>query len=328
MGKSAIQSLKRRLHPLRRMLALALGMGVWAVCTSATEMPPPTLSPQTVAMGTFYNGARVQVEGTAPADSEILIVVRGAEKDEFFNRKGRVGLIWLNVDRIHIQRAPSVFLRFSSADVNSLLDRASLDQYELDESAIKNRLRCLCHCKCSLVGAHTQTSGARDSHPDAAYAELLRTSFLRLKEREGSYRLLPGTVSLSNLAGSGTKYALNFLWPQKAAPGNYQVEVYACCNGKVIAQSSQTLQVAEVGFPAYMATLASERPWFYGAVAVLVAMVAGFGTDALTTLIRNRRKRKAPAAAGIPLPEKTEPASELTPADSPKKEEKEEVRRT
>jgi hypothetical protein len=327
MGESAMQSLKQKPRQLRRMLALVIGVGLCFICTSATEMPPPTLSPQTVAMGTFYNGVRVQVEGTAPADSQILIVVRGAEKDEFFNRKGRVGVIWLNVDRIHIQRAPSVFLRFSSADVNSLLDHASLDQYELDESAIKSRLHCLCHCKCNLVGAHTQTSGARDSQPDPAYAELLRANFLRLKEREGSYRTFPGTVSLSNLAESGTKYALNFLWPRRAAPGKYQVEVYACCNGKVIARSSQTLQVAEVGFPAYMASLASGRPWLYGAIAVLVAMVAGFGTDALTTWIRNRRKRVAPAAAGVPLPEKAERASELTPADSHQKEEKEEAPR-
>jgi hypothetical protein len=321
MGKSAMQSLKRKLHQPWRMLALALGVGVWAVCSSATEMPPPTLSPQTVNMGTFYNGARVQVEGTAPAGSDILVVVRGAEKDEFFNRKGRVGLIWLNVDRIHIQRAPSVFLRFSSADLNSLLDRASLNQYELDESAIKNRLHCLCHCKCNLTGAHTQASGVHDSQPDPAYAQLLRTNFLRLKEREGSYRMFPGTVSLSNLAGSGTKYALNFLWPRKAAPGKYEVEVYACSNGKVIAQSRQTLQVAEVGFPAYMASLSTRRPWLYGTIAVLVAMFAGFGTDALTTWIRNRRKHIAPSATGVPLPQKAETAPEPTPADSHEREE-------
>jgi hypothetical protein len=327
MGNSAMQNRKRKPCQLRRMLTLVIGVGLYFVCASATEMAPPTLSPQTVAMGTFYNGVRVQVEGTAPADSNILVVVRGAEKDEFFNRKGRVGVIWLNVDRIHIQRAPSVFLRFSSADVNSLLDRASLNQYELDESAIKNRLHCLCHCKCNLAGAHTQASGAHDSQPDPAYAELLRTNFLRLKEREGSYRMFPGAVSLSNLAGSGTKYALNFLWPRKAAPGNYDVEVYACCNGKVIARSVGTLQVAEVGFPAYMASLSSERPWLYGAIAVLVAMVAGFGTDALTTWIRNLRKRASPVAAEIPLPEKADAAPKPTPDASHQKEEKEEVPR-
>jgi hypothetical protein len=111
-------------------LTVAVGAGMLAVTAAAAQvaaataqMPPPVLAPEKIGMGAFYDGARVHIEGTAPAGSGVLVVIRGSENDEFFNRTGRVGPIWLNVDRIHIKQAPSVFLTFASADVSSLLDR-------------------------------------------------------------------------------------------------------------------------------------------------------------------------------------------------------------
>lgn len=70
-------------------------------------MPPPQLVPEKIEMDTFYIGARVRIQGTAPPGSGVLVVIQGSEKDEFFNRKGRVGPIWMNVDRIHVEHAPA-----------------------------------------------------------------------------------------------------------------------------------------------------------------------------------------------------------------------------
>ena len=250
-------------------------------------------------MGAFYNGSRVRIEGTAPEDAGVLVVIRGDRKDEFFNRKGRVGPIWLNVDRIHIKQAPSVFLSFASADAGSMLDRASLDEYRLDESAIMKRIQCLCHCKCSLTN-RAQQSGSRDTRPDPAYTKLVQSDFFHLKEREGCYSVRPRSVSLA-AAGSGTAYILDFEWPRMAPPGEYQVEVYACRGQRVIARSTAKLRFVEVGFPAYMASLAATRPWAYGAGAVLIAMLAGFLTDALASRLRRKRRSRTkgePTEAG------------------------------
>lgn len=124
-GVSAVNScgvyLKRR--ELLRSLILALAAVALTATAATSQMPPPSLVPEKIAMDAFYDGARVRIEGAAPAESGVLIVIRGAEKDEFFNRKGRAGPIWLNVDRIHIKQAPSIFLSFGSADAGSLLDR-------------------------------------------------------------------------------------------------------------------------------------------------------------------------------------------------------------
>ena len=58
--------------------------------------PPIRVTPPTIEMGVFYDGARVRIQGLAEPGSRALVVVRGAGIKEVFNRKGRVGPIWVN----------------------------------------------------------------------------------------------------------------------------------------------------------------------------------------------------------------------------------------
>ena len=264
------------------------------------DMAPPKLIPNTIAMGAFYNGTRLRIEGTAPPQSGVVVVIEGSERDEFFNRKGRVGPIWLTVDRIHVKHAPSVYLRFSSAAVGAMLDKTDVQKYQLDESAIMDRIRFLCRCKCSLTDRSKQ-SGTQDTVPDPAYSRRLYADFLQLKHLDGTYREQAGVLSLT-AAPSGTVYALEFPWPRNIPPGRYRVSVFACSRHHVTARSGVTLQLAEVGFPAYMAHLAFTRPWVYGFGAVLAAVLAGFLTDLLVNGLRRKRKAQPQPEAQPPEP--------------------------
>lgn len=314
-GVTAFKCFGAFLHhsKLLRTLPPALLAGVLTGNAARAQMPPPTLVPEKIAMGAFYDGARIHIEGTAPMQSDVLIVIRGTDKDEIFNRKGRVGPIWLNVDRIHIKQAPSVFLSFSSADAGSLLDRATLNQYQLDEAAIMHRIHFFCHCKCSITG-RSEHSTFLDTEPDRAYVKLLYADFLKLKEDEGSYGVHSHAVTITSAGNQTTKYDLDFAWPKMAPPGDYQVEVYACRGRQLVARSEATLQLVEVGFPAYIARIASVHPWGYGVGAVLVAMLAGFLTDAFTTRIR-RRRRRLPEEGETPTPEMHNPSPGITSAE-------------
>ncbi len=290
-----------------QMLTLAVAGGAVAIAvanaqgsSAVTQMQPPKLVPEKIEMGTFYNGARVRIAGTAPAGSGVLVVIRGSERDEFFDRKGRVGPIWMTVDKIHIQHAPSVFLTFASAPLDSLLDPTAIAEYQLSEAAVMSQIRVFSHYKGSLTGRSRQ-SAAEGAAPSPSYAKVLSADFLRLKEHEGIYRARSGDVRLSAAANFRTQYAVEFDWPKNAPIGNYRVQVYACRGGRVVARSAATLPLVEVGFPGYMAALASKSPWTYGAAAVLVAMLAGFLTDALISSLR--RKRRTRKKTGMPQAE-------------------------
>lgn len=302
-----------------KVLALAAALAPAAVSAPAAtsaRMSAPKLIPEKIAMGALYNGVRMRVEGTAPAGSGVLVVIEGSEHDEFFNRKGRVGPIWLTVDRIHVKHAPSVFLCFGSAALKSLLGRQDLGKYQLDEAAIMERIHVLCHCKCSLTN-RVQQSGVHDTAPDSSYARLLEADFLHLKQHEGFYREMPGTVHLAP-GHSETPYTLEFEWPEQIPAGNYRVTVYACREHAVIAHSTATLQLVEVGFPEYLAAMAARKPWIYGIAAVLAAIAAGFLTDLLTSVLRHKQRRRKKTEA--PQSERPVPAPEEMTAESHEKE--------
>lgn len=301
---------RKRAFRIRRVIG-ALISSISLACLANGQMPPPTLTPEKIGMGAFYSGSSVHIHGSAPEAQGVLVVIRGTDKDEFLNRKGRVGIIWLNADRIHIKQAPSAFLRFSSSDVDSLLDRVNLDQYQLDELAVRKRVRCYCGCKCKLTAAQSHQTCTRGMQPDPAYNELLRNSFVNLKESEGSYHLYSGAVKITSLPDPATEYSLNVRWPKRLPPGNYAVEVYACRDRRVISHSVAVLELVEIGFPAKVANLAVNRPWIYGASAVLIAMLAGFGIDALAVRFR-RLKGRVRAGETVPSPAKPEAAPKGT----------------
>ncbi len=270
------------------------------MCTgdvAALEPEPLTLnvSPETVRMGAFYNGATVRLQGkTAPACG-ILIVIRGDIKDEFFNRKERVGPIWINTDKIHITAVPSIFLSLSTTSADALLDRASINDYQLDEAAVRSQLICRRHCKCSVTRHADRKVPCMGVEPEPQYAELIRSSYISLKHDRGAYQTHPAAVRVLDAAEGSSDYDVEFQWPKSAPPGAYRVEVYACRNKAVFARATGVINVVEVGFPAELAALAENHSAIYGTIAVLAAVLAGFAIDALTAHFRRPSRPKQSA---------------------------------
>jgi len=301
------------------VLALLLAILIVALpgpAAAQTSALSVKISPETIQMGAFYSGAKMRIEGTAPAGSQVLVVIRGEENDEIFNKKGRVGPIWVNTDKIHVAFTPSLFLSFSAADVTTLLDPTSIETYQLDEQAIKNRLACRSHCKCSPTTRHHTSSGAiaqcAGVELDPQYRELIASSYLALKSREGRYQTRLNAVRMVEGTEDDSRYSVDLDWPRSAPPGSYQVEVYACRNRAVAARTTAVLRVVEVGFPAQMAALSSGHPLSYGIIAVLAAILAGFAIDALTVRLRRRSWRnpqpKGRVNVDLSKPEPANPA--------------------
>ncbi len=247
------------------------------------------LTPSTIEMGTFYNGEKLRIEGTVAVGSEVIVVVRGANKDEFFNRKGRVGPIWVNADRVHIRGVPSLFLCLSSRAVRSLVRPELVDDYQLDETAVMNQMHCKIQCKCTSSG---QTDRCMGMEPEETYLEAIKTDLQQLKAHEGSYLTNSNAVRLGQPDNNGLSYAVEFIWPKRAPAGSYEVDVYECRHGEIIGRMSTPLNVVEVGFPARMAAWAKDNGAFYGAFAVAVAALGGFGMDFLAARLRRKRDRK------------------------------------
>lgn len=228
----------------------------------------PRVTPELVRMGTFYGGARVHVEGVTGPDEKIVIVVRGSKATEVFNKVGRVGPIWVNTGKVSISDVPSLLLVFSSEPLSACLTRAAIDQYGLDKLAVKKQMRI--------------ESKTLDYDRIAA-------DFFLYKIKRGTYQLANDDIRMIPSDKDGMPYRLDFTLPRAAGPGQYQIRVLECRGGEVVRNSDLAIKVVEVGFPALIAWLATERASTYGILAVVAAMIAGFGIDFVAARLLRRK---------------------------------------
>ncbi len=242
--------------------------------------PTVKLTPEVIRMGAFYSGEWMRISGLASPGSKVIVVLRGPRTEEVFNRKGRVGPIWINVGKVHISGVPSLFLCYSSEPVERLLGQAEIERRQLDDSAIERQM---------IV-----TPKEMD-HPD------VRTNYIELKTEDNVYRVISNGLKMGTPTPEGVPYSVQLHWPRRAPPDHYEVRVYECRDGSLVGRTTAQLDVVKIGFPATMAALATSHPSAYGIGAVLIAALAGFGMDFLVSLLRRRwggPAARKPAEAG------------------------------
>ena len=64
--------------------------------------------------------------------------------------------------------------------------------------------------------------------------------------------------------------------PAYVVEGNYTTQIYLFHAGKLLSWDKSLLEVRKVGLERYLYTLASDRPWSYGILAVAIAIACGF----------------------------------------------------
>jgi hypothetical protein len=278
-------STKIRLLILAVLLTISFTAAVSAAFPATVKVTPPV-----VEMGTFYGGTKLRVEGRVVAGSKVVIIVRGKDVTELFNRVGRVGPVWINTGRVSVSGVPSLLLVFSSEPVCDCLCRQAMDDYMCDVEAIKKQVRV---------------------EPEQEATDSIAEDFLKLKLRQGNYQMsgggvrVGGAVEALNATSSvamaseaaeaspstdGTEpYLLEFTWPKSAAVGTYEIRVHACRDSVVKETATVPLKVVEVGFPAMITLLARGHASTYGIVSIIIAMLAGFGIDFVTSRIFKKK---------------------------------------
>ena len=282
----------RRVPPILAVL-LALAAGLSPLCGEEPAGQPLKLTPETIQMGAFYSGMPLRIEGMVQPGSSVVVVVRGPDVEEVFNLKGRAGPIWINKGKVHISGAPSLFLCFHLGPLKETLSPSVLEEYQIGYEEIHKQMRI---------------------QPPEQDREEVRASFISLKTQENVYRNIRNGVQMGSATPGGIPFSVEFHWPRRAPPAAYEVKAYECRGHTVVSQTTASLKVVEVGFPAWMAWFARQHASLYGLMAVIVAMLAGFGID----LLASRFRRKGIAAKAKPLPTETHP--EAAPAGAGKGE--------
>ena len=248
---------------MKKFTAMIVICGCLVFAASAAVADEPLqaqLFPDRIGIGTFYNGEAISMNGSMPADCDVVVRVTGADMHLKMKKKGKVlGLLWLNRDTVNFDAVPEAFLLYTAGKFDSLLGDLQKQSpvWKLGLTALEDRI------------VVTPVTSERST---------LIQDLLKLKEKEGFYAVNAEGIRYTPVSAEQKKFDAVLRIPPKLPPGNYRVEAYAVRKGDIVATWQHPLAVKLDSFPKVLSSLAFDHSALYGILATLVAVVAGLFT--------------------------------------------------
>jgi uncharacterized protein (TIGR02186 family) len=213
------------------------------------------IQPDTIRIGSFFSGEKVTVRAVVPRGDHIAFRILGPREDLTLMRKGRVGGLWMNVQQIHFQNLPKVYLLWTSDKL------ASMEAGGATKAMKLNYL--------SVLSGTLETKNQEEE-------SLFLNELIKLKEADCLYHVFEGTVRIKSLEkGVWDRAEAVLELPPKIYPGSYVLELIAFKEGNGRLLHSSAIEVKLVGFPALISGLALRKGLLYGILAVVIATVSG-----------------------------------------------------
>jgi uncharacterized protein (TIGR02186 family) len=253
---------------IRRLLPAVL---LWAalVPVARAEEIVSGLSQARVSITADFSGEEILVfgavrrEAPVPRDAplHVIVTVRGPETTAAVWRKGRVAGIWVNREAVTIDRAPSFYAVETSGPLDQILSQTEDLRHGI---SIPRVVR--------AIGSSAEAADA------PAFVEAL----VRLRTEAGLYTVRDGAVTLVE----DTLFRADVRLPANLNEGLYRVRMYLTRKGQVVDWQERTILVRKEGVERVLYTLSQQQPAVYGALSLLIALVAGWTAALAFRLMR------------------------------------------
>jgi uncharacterized protein (TIGR02186 family) len=221
-----------------------------------TETIQADTSDREIAIESDFTGAKITVfgavdNGRQPAANsgyyDVVMVIRGPSETLVAREKERFAGIWVNGNSASFAHVPSFY--------------AALSTRPLDEIAEDGVLR--------RQGIEFNPKARDDGQTPPP--DRFETAIIEAKKKDRLYIVDPFAVAfISKSLFRGT-----VTLPTKVKVGNYSAEVYLFRAGALLSQHNTSLKVHKAGIERELTRLAYDRPWVYGLLSVLLAVVCG-----------------------------------------------------
>jgi uncharacterized protein (TIGR02186 family) len=215
------------------------------------------LSKHLVAITTGFTGTEVLLFGAVEQGGEVAVVVRGPNTPVTMRRKSRVAGIWMNTASMTFERVPSFYAVAASAPLKEIATPAVRQRNGIGLDALD----------IDLPPAKASPNVARE----------WREALIRAKQRNGLYAREVGRVTFLG----ARLFRTEVYFPATVPTGSYQVETYLLRDGQVVSAQTTPLIVSKVGIEAELTRFAYDFAAVYGLVAIMIALLAGWGGYAL-----------------------------------------------
>lgn len=240
---------------IARRRSLGLGLVAVLLITAAparSQTLIADISDHLVAITTGFAGARVLLFGAIDGPGDVVVMIRGPEKELVVRRKSRVAGIWINTSSMTFDQVPGFYAIAATAPLEEIASQTLLTRLEFG----------LENLRLPLPPAKASPS----------VADEWRDAVVRNYQRAGLYSREVGRVSLVGDRLFRTTLTL----PANVPTGLYQVQVFLLQDGRVVSAQTTPLAISKIGLEAEIYDFAYERSALYGAIAILLALLAGW----------------------------------------------------
>jgi uncharacterized protein (TIGR02186 family) len=232
--------------------ALPLLLLVWLSPARAAEPLIADLTSHFVAITTGFTGADVVLFGATDGPGDVIVVVRGPNRDAVVRRKSRVAGVWMNTRQMTFSAVPSYYAVYSSRPLEDIMPAATRALHDIGL-------------------ANLRLDAAEKSRPPEEIADF-RAALVRERRQEALYADAVGGFNF--FGGALFHLALDF--PANVPTGNYTVQILLVREGRVVGGQTSPLYISQAGVDAEVNDFARRRALIYGVIAVVGAALAGW----------------------------------------------------
>jgi uncharacterized protein (TIGR02186 family) len=228
-----------------------LGLVALFPCMARADAVVADLSSHAIAITTGFTGASVVLFGAIDSPGDVIALVRGPEHDVTIWRKGKIAGIWANTESVTFASIPSFYAAAASRPLDEILPPSQAALYRIGVDSLKFEAR-------------------SDVTPDRL--RLFADALVRVQQHAGVF---PSAVGKIAFLGDRL-FRTTFSFPANVPTGSYLVEVFLVRDKDVISGQTTPLVISKVGVDAAVFDFARNRSLAYGAIAVMMAVMAGW----------------------------------------------------
>lgn len=227
------------------------------------------LSSDQVSINTNFDGSEILIFGAIKREVpipdgkpvQVIVTVSGPSLPITVRRKEKKLGIWVNVDAVEVDSAPS----FYAIATSTLLGQSLKDTEDL-------------RYKISIPRAIRSVGAPMNIQNPGTFKDAL----IRIKKRTNQYQLVEGAVSVDEQTLFRTAIKL----PAALTEGDYQTRIFLTRDGMVISEHDTSIYVRKVGLERWLFRLSRDNAMLYGLMSLAIAIFAGWGASAIFTALR------------------------------------------
>ncbi|WP_085581738.1 TIGR02186 family protein [Thalassospira mesophila] len=242
---------RNRLFPALVLIATLFFSAMLASKPARADPLVVDLSNHLVAISTGFTGTDVLLFGAIENKGDVVITVRGPERDMVVRRKERKAGIWINTKSAYVRNVPTYYATAASRPIELIANDRLLASYHI-----------------GLQNQRFVTTMDGDDTDDSLY----RDALLRNMEYVGLFNDKPAKISFL----SNQLFRTDVHFPANTPTGTYVIDVYLIRDGRIASIKSTPLVVSKTGISADVYDFAHRYSALYGIIAVIIAAIAGW----------------------------------------------------